>query len=176
MKYIIYTDGAYSQKNNEGAYAFVIMDDTHKEIKRFAQKVVNETNNRAELKAIIIAIADLPKDAESVEVFSDSMYALNTLSGRWKRKMNLDLFDLWDKTLIKSNVHIKYTWVKGHNGNEYNELCDRLCNEAVGYDMNADTDRKKRDMVTITRERYDFLLRCEKYINEFETITGVESC
>ena len=50
MKYIIYTDGAYSQMNDEGAYAFVILTELNNEVKRFAKKITHETNNRAELK------------------------------------------------------------------------------------------------------------------------------
>ena len=55
MKYIIYTDGAYSQMNDEGAYAFVILTELNNEVKRFAKKITHETNNRAELKAVINA-------------------------------------------------------------------------------------------------------------------------
>ena len=85
MKYIIYTDGAYSQMNDEGAYAFVILTELNNEVKRFAKKITHETNNRAELKAIINAILQLPQDATDIVVNSDSQYALSTLSGKWKR-------------------------------------------------------------------------------------------
>lgn len=171
MKYVIYTDGAYSMQNDEGAYAFVILTELNNEVKRFAKKITHETNNRAELKAIINSIIQLPRDATDVIIYSDSQYSLNTLSGKWKRKMNLDLFKLWDDILHERNVNIEYNWVRGHNGNEYNELCDRLCNEALGYDANAETDKyrkHKEETVTITKERYDFLLECEKQFNNLK--------
>lgn len=171
MKYIIYTDGAYSRQNDEGAYAFVILTELNNEVKRFAKKIVNETNNRAELKAIINAILQLPADATDVVVYSDSQYSLNTLSGKWKRKMNLDLFKLWDDILPERNIKIEYRWVKGHNGNEFNELCDKLCNDALGYDANAETDvfrKNKENTVTIPKERYEFLLECEKQLNNLK--------
>lgn len=168
MKYIIYTDGAYSMQNDEGAYAFVILTELNNEVKRFAKKITHETNNRAELKAIINAIIQLPRDATDVIIYSDSQYSLNTLSGKWKRKLNKDLFDIWDDVIKERGLTIEYKWVRGHNGNEYNELCDKLCNEALGYDANAETDKyrkHKEETVTITKERYDFLLECEKQFN-----------
>lgn len=170
MKYIVYTDGAYSQMNDEGAYAFVILTELNNEVKRFAEKITHETNNRAELKAIINAILQLPQDAKDVIVYSDSQYALNTLSGKWKRKLNKDLFLIWDDVTKERGLDIEYNWVKGHNGNEYNELCDKLCNDAIGYDANAETnvfrkDKELEETVTISKERYEFLLRCEEFVN-----------
>ena len=171
MKYIIYTDGAYSQMNDEGAYAFVILTELNNEVKRFAEKITHETNNRAELKAIINAILQLPQDATDAVVYSDSQYALNTLSGKWKRKLNKDLFDVWDDIIKERGLTIEYNWVRGHNGNEYNELCDKLCNEAIGYDANEETnifrkDNKTEEMVSISKQRYEFLLRCEELIKD----------
>ena len=171
MKYIVYTDGAYSQMNDEGAYAFVILTELNNEVKRFAEKITHETNNRAELKAIINAILQLPQDAKDVIVYSDSQYALNTLSGKWKRKLNKDLFLIWDDVTKERGLDIEYNWVKGHNGNEYNELCDKLCNDAIGYDANAETnvfrkDKELEETVTISKERYEYLLECEKIVNE----------
>ena len=35
--------------------------------------------------------------------------------------------DLWTKYIDVSKNHtIEYVWVKGHNENKYNEMCDRL--------------------------------------------------
>lgn len=138
IDYIIHTDGGYSQKYNVGAFAFVICDKNDKEIKRRAWKIENETNNRAELKAIIAALYNLPNDAKNVIVISDSQYALNTCSGIWKRKSNKDLFVIHDDIVKKRGLNVSYEWVKGHNGDYFNELCDKLCNEVVGFDLNEE--------------------------------------
>ena len=38
--------------------------------------------------------------------------------------------DLWEKILSMLSVHkVKFIWVEGHNGNEKNELCDKLAVE-----------------------------------------------
>ena len=35
--------------------------------------------------------------------------------------------DLWKKYVdVSSNHSIKYEWIKGHNGHEYNERCDSI--------------------------------------------------
>lgn len=138
IDYIIHTDGGYSQKYNVGAFAFVICDEKDNELKRGAWKIKNETNNRAELKAIIAALHNLPNDAKSIIVISDSQYALNTCSGNWKRKLNKDLFEIHDKIVKKRGLKVSYEWVKGHDGDYYNELCDKLCNEVAGFDLNEE--------------------------------------
>lgn len=145
MKYKIYTDGAYSQKNDEGAFAYVILNYEDSEIERRAYKITKETNNRAELKAIIAAVHRLPNNATEVEIYSDSQYALNTLSGNWGHKNNFDLFDVWDEVLKNhKGIIIRYKWVRGHNGNVYNEICDTMCNDVLGYDANAEFEKYKK--------------------------------
>ena len=145
MKYKIYTDGAYSRMHDEGAFAYVILNEHDCEIERRAYKITKETNNRAELKAIIAGIHRLPSDASEVCVNSDSQYALKTLSGEWGHTNNDDLFLAWEKVLgARKDLAIKYKWVKGHDGNVFNELCDQLCNEVLGYDANAEFQRFRK--------------------------------
>lgn len=146
MNYTIYTDGAYSRQHEEGAFAYVILNGENAEVERKAYKITKETNNRAELKAIIAAFNRLPDDADEVDIYSDSQYALNTLSGQWQQKSNEDLFKVWHKVRAehKNIKHITYNWVKGHNGNVYNEICDQLCNDVLGYDANAEFEKYKK--------------------------------
>lgn len=147
MKYTIYTDGAYSRLHDEGAFAFVIVDEQEREVMRMGHKVEKETNNRAELKAIIAAVYKLPDDATDVRVISDSMYALNTLQGKWARNANEDLFEIWDRTINDkpSTLKLEFLWVKGHSGDYYNELCDQLCNQILGYDANEEFQKYKKN-------------------------------
>ena len=165
MKYTIYTDGAYSKQHDEGAFAYVILNGENTEVERKAYKITKETNNRAELKAIIAAVNRLPDDATEVCIFSDSQYALNTLSGKWNRSCNLDLFVVWDKVLEKKHVKLVYNWVKGHNGNVYNEICDQLCNEVLGYDANAEFEKYKKKSNVVTE---DFAWAIYNFINNWK--------
>ena len=41
-----------------------------------------------------------------------------------KEKKNIDLWEEYDK--VSYNKNIKYIWVKGHNGNKFNEIVDDL--------------------------------------------------
>ena len=144
MQYTIYTDGNYSRIYDEGAFAFIILKG-NEEIMRKAVLVKCETNNRAELKAIIAGVYSLPDDATEVRVISDSMYALKTLSGDWKRLKNQDLFYNWEKRVkaMRPNLCIEFMFVKGHSGDYYNELCDQLCVERLGYNPREGKKEKK---------------------------------
>lgn len=146
-EFLIYTDGAYSRKNNEGAFAYIILDANGVVVKQAAHKIVNETNNRAELKAIIAAIYNLPNKGQKVKahVISDSQYALNTLFAGWSRNTNHDLFDAFERIILERDLDIEWSWVKGHSGDFYNELCDDLCCKALGYDPSAEYARHKKN-------------------------------
>ena len=143
-QYIIHTDGAYSRVHDEGAFAYVICDGDDRELKRNAWKIEHETNNRAELKAIIAALHHLPKDAKVVRVESDSQYALNTLFNGWARNKNVDLFEVFERIMKERGFSVKPVWVKGHSGDRFNEICDELCNKVLGYDANAEIEKYRK--------------------------------
>lgn len=126
------------------AFAYVMLDDKQKVIKKNAWKIGKETNNRAELKAIIAGVHHLPMDATDVRIISDSQYALNTLSGKWQRKSNTDLFPIYDKIIKELRLNVVYEWVCGHDGNQYNEMCDKMCSEVAGMDLNAEFAKYKK--------------------------------
>jgi ribonuclease HI len=49
---------------------------------------------------------------------------INCAEKKWKKKANLDL---WQEFETKSSTkNIIFHWVKGHSGNIYNELVDKL--------------------------------------------------
>lgn len=134
MEYEIYTDGGYSIQDDLGAFAYVILQDG-REISRFSQKIVHETNNRAEIMAIVEGVLSLPKGS-SVSVYSDSKYALGVLSGKYKVNKNTDLIFPYREKVAERGLKVEYNWVKGHSGNMWNELCDSLCDDAAGIDLN----------------------------------------
>jgi ribonuclease HI len=57
------------------------------------------------------------------ELYTDSLLTLNCAKGIWKRKANLDLWDKYDAA-IEGKILYWY-WVKGHSGDEFNELVDQ---------------------------------------------------
>jgi len=60
----------------------------------------------------------------NVRIVSDSQYVIHTMTRKWRRNKNQDLWAELD-ALVRPH---KVTWeyVRGHAGHAYNERCDRL--------------------------------------------------
>jgi len=129
---IIYTDGAYSRKHNEGAFAYVAMDWDGNIVRKRAEKRTDETNNRMEMKAILAALWDAPARS-NIKIYSDSMYAIRTLPGVWRGTANTDLIDMYYKMVWDKKLRVTFHFVKGHSGDRWNEYADRMCAECLGY-------------------------------------------
>jgi len=122
----IYTDGSCIGNPGKGGWAFIFIKD-NEEI-HISDSDKNTTNNRMEMKAVIEGLKFL-SEKESCIIYSDSKLVINCATNKWKRKSNLDLWKEYDK--VSYNKNIEFIWVKGHSGNEYNELVDKMAfNEA----------------------------------------------
>lgn len=120
-----WTDGSCNNLSpyGEGGAAYVVLKDGAL-IHEATYGRAGTSNNRMELLAIISAVNWIPANS-SVTVFSDSRYAINVLSGKWKAKTNTDLVRLYD-TVVSKLSEIRFEWVKGHSGLEWNEYVDEL--------------------------------------------------
>lgn len=140
----IYTDGACAPTNpGSGGFAYVaIMPDG--EIVTHAEAFQKTTNNRMELMAVLRAIENF--SGENIHIYSDSTYVVNPISsGKLSFKKDQEVLkqpnsDLWMKIKSLLCKTVKCTWVKGHNGNEYNEMADRL-----SYEIIISQKNKKKD-------------------------------
>ena len=95
-----------------------------------------------ELLAAITALEALTESC-SVTLYSDSKYLIDGMTKGWAEKWKANNWiksdkkkalntDLWEKMLHLDKQHdIEYVWVKGHNGHEYNEQCDRMAVSAA---------------------------------------------
>lgn len=119
MKTQIYTDGGC--RNTVGGYAFIIITSDYE--LSWSDQVLDTTNNRMELTAVIEALNCLGTN-EPCDIYSDSQWVINCAQKLWKRNKNLDLWEIYDS--ISSTHDIHYFWVKGHSGNIYNERCDKM--------------------------------------------------
>ncbi len=137
-KVVIYTDGSCSGNPGPGGYGAVLISGDVK--KTLAGGAKSTTNNRMELTAVIEALSALKCPCE-VELHSDSQYFINAMTKGWleswqkkgwiksDKKPVLNR-DLWEKIITETSKHkMTYVWVRGHNGDEYNELCDSLATE-----------------------------------------------
>ena len=91
-----------------------------------------------EVQAVITALDSIIKPINSLTIITDSMYVVGTATLNWKRKENNDLWYKFDKALEKAQKLTKNTinfkHIKGHNGDKYNEECDKLASN-VCYDQ-----------------------------------------
>ena len=129
--YIIYTDGGCAiNPSGPGAYGAVIISTDTGEITELSQGYSSTTNNRMEIMAVIAALKFVKEGA--VSLYSDSQYVLRTIDGSYQKKKNKDLWEELDQLL--KNFKMDLHWVRGHNGNKYNERCDEMCSKAM-YDL-----------------------------------------
>ncbi len=71
---------------------------------------------------------DVPKN---IEIISDSQYVIYSITKNWKKATNKDIwFNLYDehKKLKDLGIRLKYSWIKGHAGTQWNEHVDKLAN------------------------------------------------
>ncbi len=135
----MYTDGACSGNPGPGGWGAVLVYGKVEKQLCGAQK--DTTNNRMELTAAIEGLSALKEPCE-VHIVSDSKYLVDGMTKGWaeswcgkgwkksdgKPALNPDL---WQSLLELSKIHsITYSWVKGHAGHPYNELCDKLAVES----------------------------------------------
>jgi len=141
----IYTDGACTGNPGKGGFGAVLIYNGNE--KRISKGFRKTTNNRMELMAAIEALR-LLKEECVVDLYSDSKYLTDAINRNWisswqkngwkksDKKPVLNR-DLWEELIALISVHtVEFIWVKGHDGNEYNEICDSLAVEA--YNNSAD--------------------------------------
>lgn len=128
----IYTDGAYKSSIDQGGIGIVWMKDG-KVFKKYSKGFKHTTNNKMELIAMLCAFKSIKTSMEEVEFISDSQYVLGCLTKGWKKKKNVELWNILDKEYerVKSLIkNIKFTHVRGHQDCFGNNLADELASNA----------------------------------------------
>ena len=136
----IYTDGACTGNPGPGGYAAVLLYKGRQ--KEVCAGYKHTTNNRMELLACIMGLRTLTEPCR-VNLYSDSRYVVDGITKGWavrwrqngwmRNKTDRALNDdMWGALLDLTGKHdVSFIWVKGHNDNEYNELCDKLARGAI---------------------------------------------
>lgn len=141
MRFKIFTDGAcLDNPNGPGAWAYYCELNGEAFIGSGLER--NTTNNRMELKAILEAMCWIVENdiSETPLIYSDSLYAINCITGKWKRKKNLDLFEEIELFNQPFEIH----WVRGHSGVVGNEIADALCAREILNQNKEYNGRSKR--------------------------------
>ena len=135
----IYTDGAYSSARNQGGIGIVFVqedDGNDSIVAEISKGYRNTTNNRMEVRAILLALKAISGHLNRVIIISDSMYAIGgSHIGliKNKRNKNVDLFTELDKIVNEKRKFInqlEIAWVKGHYEDKYNARADELAVQA----------------------------------------------
>lgn len=136
----IYCDGSALGNPGPGGFGTILrfaMPDGEVVEREISEGYINTTNNRMEIMGVIRGLEVLTEPCE-VLLISDSKYVLDTISQRWiegwkakgwkkadgKKVKNVDLWQKVSSLISKHTINTE--WVKGHDGHELNERCDKL--------------------------------------------------
>ncbi|MEP3671281.1 MAG: ribonuclease HI [Roseibium sp.] len=150
MTHQIYTDGSCLRNpEGPGGWAFVVVGPDGAEVARGAGGETPTTNNRMELTAAVQALRATTKlpEGSKVTIISDSKYVVEGITQwikgwknrKWRtaNKTPVKNDDLW-RTLdeLNAKMNVTWKWVKGHDGNHWNEVVDQLAvAESTRLDM-----------------------------------------
>lgn len=142
MTWVVYADGACAPTNPgpAGWGVVVIAPEGQGETDHFGF-IGPGTNQIAELTAAIEGLLRVPEGAV-VELVSDSQYVLKGLTewrAGWERRGYRNAknepvanLPLWKRLYAVADARrLKTRWVRGHNGEVYNERADALANQAL---------------------------------------------
>ena len=138
-KVIIYTDGACVGNPGPGGWGALLRYGEQE--KTLSGGEPSTTNNRMELQAAISALKALNRPS-AVVLYTDSKYlqmgmtqwVSGWLARGWRsaNKQPVKNQDLWQELVVLGQEHdIEWCWVKGHNGDVYNERVDSLARDAA---------------------------------------------
>ena len=131
---IYYTDGSASPNPGPGGFA-VIRDGVPAVL---GSEEGDTTNIRMEGKAIIAALTDA--NEQPCQIYTDSEFWINVITKwapgweakGWKKKggeiKNLEIVQ--EAYRLHQNSSAELIWVRGHEGDEGNELADEWANKA----------------------------------------------
>jgi len=147
----IFTDGSSNPRTKEGGWAFCLTDNPKgkSEIHKASGYHYNTTNNRMELLSVINSLHYIYANISTVRrvvVHSDSRYVSDPIYFNWISDWKgnnwiksdggeTKNYDLWDELHILldrfrfRNIKVDVLWVRGHNGNHFNEICDKLAKQ-----------------------------------------------
>lgn len=144
----VWTDGGCQGNPGAGGWAYVIHSAQGTREKMGFEPVT--TNNRMELTAVREALKELSANPRwqglPVTFSTDSQYVQKGITewihawarNGWKTSAkkpvkNVELWSaLWD---LSGSLRLHWVWVKGHAGNEMNERCDFLVQQAIAQGL-----------------------------------------
>ncbi len=90
--------------------------------KAFGLYLGSATNQQAEIVAAALGLEALREPCK-VHLHTDSMYVIETMAGRYRRKANHQWWERLDKAASRHQV--KWEWAEGHAGHVIQEAADK---------------------------------------------------
>lgn len=152
-KVTIYTDGAAKGNPGRAGWGAVVLMHPYlssplakgevpkaEGVLELGGSVNHATNNQMELTAPIEALKHIKNkfsNIENIEIVSDSKYVIlgitewifNWQKNNWRNAAKKPVLnrELWEELFaLAQNFKIKWTYVKGHNGDKWNERADEI--------------------------------------------------
>jgi len=119
---VIFCDGSSLGNGGKEARAAAVALLGFRDVWRAVGRYLGDaTNQQAEIAAAALGLETL-KEPCRVRVITDSRYVVETMTGRFRRKANLDW---WRKLDEVARPHqIRWEWTKGHAGTVAQEAVD----------------------------------------------------
>lgn len=98
----------------------------------FAKYLGEATNQQSEIAAAELGLSQLSEPCKT-RILSDSRYVVQTMLGNFRQKSNKNWWAKLEKAASKH--HTEWEWVKGHAGNEIQEIADKIARKTakIGY-------------------------------------------
>lgn len=135
----VYTDGSCNNKSKQAGGCGIVLKygefEKHVSLGQFS----NTTSARMEIRGALEALRLITNKNIPVMLYCDNKYVVNAIAMKWAERWESEYwlvnganrvnYDLWIqvlKEIRKFTKSVEFVWIKGHNGNHYNEICDRL--------------------------------------------------
>lgn len=78
----------------------------------------------------MVFLESLGLDWEPSVIVSDSQYVIGLMEKNWTARKNQELVESMRKRL-ENFPNLSFEWVKGHDGDKYNEMADQLAKNII---------------------------------------------
>lgn len=133
---VAYVDGSYNIETCEFSFGAVVFSDG--EMQTFSEKysdpeLASMRNVAGEIKGSEFVMRYcLENDIKEIDIYYDYEGISAWAEGRWKTNKHgtIAYKEFYDE--IKDKLKVRFVKVKGHSGDTYNDLADRLAKDALG--------------------------------------------
>jgi len=181
----VFTDGSATSEGKPGGYGWVLLVDNEK-VDHGSGYMESASNNDSELEASVRGLAAVmkycmkyfeleggapfPSFMFDITLVSDSKLILGWASGQYKFKQvnKLPRYNILRHLIVSMGV--KTQWVKGHSGHHWNDMCDRLANQArLKLSNEIEAEDKKANGETLIGKRKTGVV-CLYYKNKLKIV------